>query len=271
MPNPGHPGVAPSRAKYGYKGCRNRFCIQRTGIQKYQARAEGPRGLATALRLLQRHNVEVEEYRVDQSFMDRLAASCLLRSDIDMIEGQTPVRPRRWYDYVYERGQDLDAEAKGLSRHYALTIPFILIDERIMDLAVRFHENEDTAIISAYRRLEDVFRKRTGLTGEGSKLFAKAFLTEEPLLRWDVPDEGESKGRANLFTAAYMAFRNARVHREIDEGSETALREFLLVNDLYRLEAEAMTDAEIKEKRQSDKELEDAMAALNMSQSASSL
>ncbi len=46
-----------------------------------------------------------------------------------------------------------------------------------------------------------------------------------------------------------MAFRNARAHREIKPALEAELREFLLVNELYRLEAEAVTEAELQEKR----------------------
>lgn len=223
---------------------------------------EGPRGLASALALLYRHNVEIEEYEVELLFMERLQYSCLLQSDLDFIRSQNPVRPSRWYDYMYDQGQDLEMPGKGLAHHYPLAIPFGLIDERIIDLAVTFHKNEDTAIISAYRRLEDILRKRTGLTGEGTKLFSRVFLSDDSPLRWDVPDEGESKGRANLFSAAYMAFRNARVHREIEPGSGTDLREFLLVNELYCLEAEAMTESELEEKRAAETELEKSMLSL---------
>jgi Protein of unknown function (Hypoth_ymh) len=209
---------------------------------------EGPRGLASALMLLYRHNAEIEEYTVDALFMERLGCSCLLQSDIDSIRNQNPVRPSRWYDYIYDQGCDLRNPGKHLSHYYPLAIPFGVIDERIIDLAVNFHENEDAAIISAYRRLEDVLRKRTGLTGESTKLFSKVFLSEDSPLRWDVADEGELKGRANLFIATFMAFRNARAHRETKRGSDAELREFLLVNELYCLEAEALTEPELKKK-----------------------
>ena len=38
-----------------------------------------------------------------------------------------------------------------------------------------------------------------------------------------------------------MAFRNARAHREKDENLMHQYREFLLINELYLLEAEAIT------------------------------
>lgn len=208
---------------------------------------EGPRGLASALMLFQRHQIEINEHHVEPAVMQRLQYSCLLQTDvITIIEGK-PVRPHRWYDYIYPYEEA--SALKQLSHLYPSAVPFGLIDERIADLAADFHKNSDIAIISAYRRLEDVLRKRTGLTGESTKLFSKAFLSDDAPLRWDVPDEGESKGRANLFIATFMAFRNARTHREPNSQSNGELREFLLVNELFLLEAEAGTEKEIKIKK----------------------
>jgi hypothetical protein len=210
---------------------------------------EGAHGLAKALMLLYRHNVEIEEYIVDQAFFERLEFSCLRQTDVEAIENGNPVRPRKWHDYVYDRGLNLHSEKQQLSRHYPAGIPFGLIDERIIDLAIKFRNDDDAAIIAAFRRLEDVVRTRTGLLGEGVKLFSKAFLSDDSPLGWDVSDEGELKGRGSLFGAAFMAYRNARVHREIKSGSLSSLREFLLVNELYHLEAEALTKDELAAKR----------------------
>jgi hypothetical protein len=213
---------------------------------------EGPRGLAVALALLIKHRVDVEEYMVDPLLISRLSASCLLHLDIENIAHASPARPSRWHDYIYEYRTLVDSSGKNLARHYGLSVPFALIDDRIMDCAVSFREDADAAIILAYRRLEDIFRKRTGLKGEGTRLFGNAFSGAEPLLRWDVPDDGESKGRAQLFSAVYMAFRNARVHRELEVDMEAALREFLLVNELFRLEAEARTETQLLAERRSE-------------------
>jgi hypothetical protein len=225
---------------------------------------EGPRGLAASLMLLRQRNLNIDEYEVDHNFFERLEYSCLLRSDVDIIEQGNPIRPNRWYDYIYPyREEDNFKEESGLSRYYPSVMPFEIIDERIVDLAIRFRGDEDAMIIRAFRRLEEILRKRTGVTGEGAGLFSKIFLLEAaPVLRWDVPDKAESKGRGNLFAAAYMAYRNARVHREVDSGDDTALREFLLVNELYRLEAEAMTEAEIAAKREEEVAIESALQSM---------
>jgi hypothetical protein len=203
---------------------------------------EGPRGLATALAILYRHNAEIEEYDVEPKLMHRLEFSCLLQDDINSVRNTRPVRPRRWDKYLFDSDTSLRPPNNRLFHYYPSAVPFRLIDERIMDLAVKFHENEDGIIIAAFRRLEETLRSRTGLTEEsGTKLFSKAFLSENAPLGWDVPDEGESKGRANLFIAVYMAFRNARVHREQLHEADEGIREFLLVNELFRLEACAVS------------------------------
>jgi len=222
---------------------------------------EGPNGLAAALRILCRHRVDIEEYQVDVKFMERLAASALLRQDLDHIERAAPIRPQRWTDYIYDLKQDALDTTTGLSRHYDAVMPFQMIDDRIMDLAVGFWDNEDHSVISAFRRLEDVVRTRTDIAGEGVKLFSKAFLADEAPLSWNVPDKGEATGRANLFIAVYMAFRNGRVHRESSSSSNSLLREFLMANELFSLEREAQTVEEMEESREEARQLQKFLEA----------
>jgi hypothetical protein len=66
------------------------------------------------------------------------------------------------------------------------------------------------------------------------------------MLTWPVNDDGEKNGRANLFTGTFMAYRNPRAHRE--HSSEELLAEFLLLNQLYRLEFEAVAVSAVKDK-----------------------
>ena len=57
-------------------------------------------------------------------------------------------------------------------------------------------------------------------------------------------DKSERVGRANLFAAIYMAYRNPRAHQENPKAE--LLEEFLLLNHLYRLERAAVkADSEV--------------------------
>lgn len=208
---------------------------------------EGPSKLAFALQLLQKHGAEIEEYEVSPQLIDRVEMSCLTKKDLDQIEKADPVRPMRWYDYVHGKEKE-DAVLLNL---FPEVMPFGIIDSRIYDLALNFELHPDNSIISAYRRLEDIVRERTGLTESNTKLFAKAFQGEESLLYWkEINDSGELTGRASLFNAVFMAFRNRRAHREPDQYAGGDLQEFLLLNQLYYLEKEAvlrMLDGEQKQ------------------------
>jgi len=218
---------------------------------------EAPSGLSNILQLLDLHRAEIEEYVVQPSLMDRLNNSCLLDADLDLIYGLLPVRPQRWHYYINDDDEEHGRLiSQRLILRYPLSIPFLLIDPRIHDLAVDFFLNPDSTLTRAYRRLEEIVRKRTGLAGEGQKLFSAAFHVDSSPLTWDVPDINEAKGRAQLFVAVFAAFRNARAHREIDVGESVELRELLLVNELYRLEGEALTRDELERNRREAVELD---------------
>lgn len=103
-----------------------------------------------------------------------------------------------------------------------------------------FKNDPDSALLKAYKRLEDIVRTRRGLSEHSSKLFSQTFASPNAPLTWDLPDKSEIICRANLFIVAYQALRNARTHREKDENQIHQFREFLLVNELYLLEREAV-------------------------------
>lgn len=202
-------------------------------------RGERPRGLATALQILHRHNVDIQELDISRNLMQRLNQASLTYKDLEKLAETPPASSLRWTDYVFSFSESLDLSNEA-NLYYPLEIPFGLIDERIFDLALSFTEDADAAVIGAYRRLEDVVRERSGITESGAKLFSKAFVTDSSPLFWDLPDGSESKGRGNLFTAVYTAFRNARAHRELSLSRKQELREFLLINELFLLESEAL-------------------------------
>lgn len=202
---------------------------------------EGPHGLSSALQILIRHHIDIEEYAVDSGFIQRANSSCLTLADLQLFETLRPVRPTRYYDYILlredERGSYNDNVVKAL---FAKNIPYSLIDNRIMDLAIDFFDNPDANLMTCYRRLEDIIRKRTGMEGEsGSKLFSQAFLNNDAPLYWPELPDAEARGRATLFSSVYMAYRNSRAHKENQTSIDDAIREFLLINQLFILESQA--------------------------------
>ena len=143
---------------------------------------------------------DVHEVEVSRAMLDRLDESALTRADIALIGQTRAVRPSRW------------TEVEGF----------------------------DKSVWHSFRRLEDLVRTRTGLSEHGYKLFSQAFTVDKSKLKWALADSGEQAGRAQLFTGAFMAFRNPRPHREARSHARDSLAEFLLLNQLFILEREAI-------------------------------
>jgi hypothetical protein len=117
-------------------------------------------------------------------------------------------------------------------------VPIAVVDSRIADLALSFWNGPDEKLMAGYRRLEDIVRQRTGIDQHGSKLFSQAFDERTGRLTWRDGDGGERAGKMILFTAAYQAHRNPRAHRELSDGSEDVLSEFMILKQQFRLEKE---------------------------------
>ncbi len=199
---------------------------------------EGPKGLAKALTILNKHQIETEEVTISAKLMNKVNNSSLCDNDIDFIFREKVIRPIRLHDYIYPFQNEV--ASSHLKRYYTLELPYSIIDDRIFDLALLFKQDPDSALTKAYKRLEDIVRERTDLNEHSTKLFSQAFNTSNAPLTWIVPDKSEIVGRANLFLGTYQAFRNARTHREKDENLTHQYREFLLINELYLLEQEAI-------------------------------
>lgn len=198
---------------------------------------EGPRGYAFVLNLLNQYTENIGEYITPVNIFERLTNSCLTVQDIESINNLKKVRPARWYDFVPYRKED----RPDVFYEFPLTIPMALIDQRLIEIALDFHINPDNSILNAYRKIESIVRERTNLTHESStKLFSKAFQGDDSVLYWENLDSGETKGRASLFTSAFMAYRNNRAHQEPKHNLDNDIREFLLINQLFILEKEAV-------------------------------
>lgn len=201
---------------------------------------EGPRGLSSALQILIRHNIDIKEYAVDKSLIERVDNSCLTQADLTSLEVLRPFTPVRYYDYILRLDDHRTYDDSLVKSLFAEAVPYHIVDNRIMDLAIDLKNNPDFNLMTCYRRLEDIIRTRTGLDGEsGAKLFSQAFLTNDAPLHWPDLPEAEVRGRANLFGSVYMAYRNSRAHKESDTTAEDAIREFLIINQLFILENEA--------------------------------
>lgn len=199
---------------------------------------EGPKGLSSALNILLRFDIEIGEIAVDRKFLQRLNNATLTDRDFAFVETQPSRKAGSWSHYLTPCDKEIPYESINIGGFFPLEMPFSLLDKRIMDLALCFFQNPDHAVNSAFRRLEELVRARTGLAESGSKLFSKAFHGDNPILYWELPDKNESKARGNLFCAVFSTYRNARAHRELKSLNLSAvLREFLMVNELFQLEA----------------------------------
>ncbi|WP_122761266.1 TIGR02391 family protein [Pseudomonas viridiflava] len=200
---------------------------------------EGPTGLSKALQTLELFQIEIDEYVVDREFHEHCIKRCLLHSDLEKLKKSRPVRPTGYRDYI-SRSQNWERAVLDsiLLQEFPVSLNLRLLDIRLIDLAVRFFDSPDLAISTAFRRLEDIVRDRIGVHDKsGSNLFKRAFEGDQSVLHWDDLDRGEQAGKSGLFVAVFLAYRNPRAHREMITDPSEAVREFMLINQLYILEA----------------------------------
>lgn len=198
----------------------------------------GPTSFSYTLQLLDLHRIEIEECEVDEALVARLDKSALTTSDLERINSAKPIRPHRWHDYIME-GHYESAKDGTLWKQIQPVIPFAIVDSRIVDLALSFWEDPDDKLLKGYRRLEEIVRRRAGISEHGEKLFSRAFRGVDAELHWSDLNGGEVTGRANLFTGAYLAHRNPRAHQELKTSPVEQVSEFFLLNHLYRLEKQS--------------------------------
>jgi hypothetical protein len=222
--------------------CGDIFGIKSGFASGYKYRGTGAAGLAKSLMLLIRHKVKIKEYNVDEGLLDRLDNSCLLSTDIIDLEHTKPVKPEKYHNYIYDMYPSVlnapdDVEDERLRGTFPVTIPYAILDARLLDISIDFFENPDNNLMTAFRRLEGIVKQRTNIKGKsGNKLFSEAFLGKESILHWNDEDDGEQAAKANMFSSIYGAYRNPRAHRETQLSDQEALRELLLINQLYVLE-----------------------------------
>lgn len=195
---------------------------------------EGPRTFSQALRLLDKHGAEIDEIVIEQEILDRIDSTSLTKADVEEVTNARPVRPSRWYRYIWDEDRQ-----QSVWDIFPPVIPFAIVDVHIIDLAINFWIKPGDHLLTAYKRLEDIVRKRIKSQEYGQKLFSQAFAGDNSKLTWRDLNGSEQQGRANLFIGAYMAYRNPRAHRELSESSAQQLTEFLMLSHLYSLERSA--------------------------------
>lgn len=198
-------------------------------------RGGGPNGLSAALCLLESLKVEIKEIDIDRDIYLRLEAMQLKNSDLDRIGNTKSIPGSSWTEYVSARDEDRQ-HAGTIWTELKPILPLPLIAPQLIDLVPEFMSSPDHALMIGYRRLEDAVRKKSNSNESSSKLMSIAFLGENARLTWEGVDPGEQTGRAQLFSGAYMAFRNKRAHREqIQVSFVNDIQEFLLLSLLYSL------------------------------------
>ncbi len=198
---------------------------------------EGPRRFSYVLHVLWHHEVEISQAQVSQGILDRLDASALTEADMETIRRAKP--GDHWKYYMLPQHVSVSPWSE-----FPPAIPYAIVDERLADLALTFWEAPGDRLLTAWRRLEDAVRKRTGLEEHGAKLFSRAFVGDAALLRWADKGAGEAEGAAQLFANGFKAYRNRRAHREVSDHPEDQLVEFLMLNQLFRLEGASELIAE---------------------------
>ncbi|MGN2252528.1 TIGR02391 family protein [Frateuria sp. GZRe12] len=203
---------------------------------------EGTAGLSIALHLLERFGVDVEEVVVSSYLLHRLDENRLTNADVRSILQAPIVRPTRIWDYRYEGLQGRGPAEAAMREQFTPCVPWSVVDERIVDLALALERDPDKAVFEAFRRLESIVARRAGLPigTSGKEVFRKAFRGSGACLIWNGLPAGEVEGRAQLFEASFLAFRNPLAHREEQRNVYQAYREFYLVNELFLLEGEAV-------------------------------
>jgi hypothetical protein len=200
---------------------------------------EGPKGFAYILALLRHHCNDIHEFDMHRKIMQKIKSNSLREEDINTILEGRQRSTAHLIDYILDVNDQLDSDF-SLWKKFPVQIPYGLVDPRLIELTFNFFDDPDARLNDAYRKLENILREKTGEKfGFGSVLIKKFFSSQKSALHWESISEKEDEARRNLFTDVYNAYRNRRAHRKEDMPRDEYLEEFLAVNHLFRLEAEA--------------------------------
>lgn len=206
--------------------------------------SEGYKGFVKALKLLQRHEVEIKELVISSKEFETIQQNSLSDSNVQSFLNSPYKRTHTIYEHISNLDYMLKEPLK-IDNYYPKELPLNLIDERILDLALSFKEDADASIMKAYTRLEDIIRKKLNSQKFSSSLMEDAFCSDLKKNRlspfkWETENEESSTAIGRLFTNTFKAYRNPRAHSEVKKSTSQLQREFLLINELYLLENESI-------------------------------
>lgn len=207
---------------------------------------EGARRFSYVLELLDAHGADILECSASKALFARLDSCALTTADVKAVRSNSRLSRWRQYSWMPHAAQH-DAGELWQIEQFPLAVPYGLIDPRLAELAMNFWDDPDDSLVKGFRKLEDLVRRRIGSSEHGVKLFRQAFLESRSPLGWAVADSGEESSRGQLFCAAYGAFRNPRVHRELPDNPVAHLAEFLTLNQLFLLERLATLKDDVAE------------------------
>ena len=224
------------------KGYRSLYLI-RNGFRSDHI-SEGYKGFVKALKLLQTHQVDIKELIVTLKEFETIKQNSLGDNHIETFLNNPSSRTNTIYEYISNLDYMLDKPLKT-DNYYPNGLPLALIDERILDLALKFKTDADSSIMNAYTRLEDIVREKIDSKKFSSSLMEDVFCSDLKknrlsIFKWESENEESSTAIGRLFVNTFKAYRNQRAHSEVKKSLKQLQREFLLINELYLLESEAI-------------------------------
>jgi hypothetical protein len=200
---------------------------------------EGAKGLSRTLLFLNSLDIVVSEVVLPFKMWRKVDDAKLSHSDITWLQQQRK-DPSGWQRYIL--AGDLDRCKTELWGRAIPAVPMVTIDSRLHDVAMKFWDNPDAKLLDGFRMLETIVRNRIGSTKGGIPLFQDAFQAKDHPLDWPESNQTlyNNSTRSVLFLAIYSEFRNARAHNIIKRSANELLSELLMLNQLFRFEAESV-------------------------------
>jgi hypothetical protein len=194
---------------------------------------EAPKGLALVIQIFLSLNVRIREYNVNRSFFKRVNAALIRMKDLVYLNKLKACKPLSYDRFVSLNQMNAAFEHQVWSK-LKEPIPYALFDTRIADLVQEYREKPNDALLTGYKRLENILQAKFITKSFGLNLI-KEIMDKKNSIWTPGISEGVQKGRSLLFQGCFSSFRNELAHNEFVHV-EYGLSEFLLLNLLFLYE-----------------------------------